>query len=277
MYCMKCGSQIPDNSEFCDKCGTKVDVPLEERGQAPEIDAPPASVKPPSYTIPPISAAKKEKLITPGKIALVISVFLIAILAIWGIVSSTSTSSSSDVDVLTYYKIPGSNISVHEFGDWQIIPKNAPNNLLNACDLTQDDVNAFYSEDVSSNTESIMLASPTNDEIIGIISSELKPGALKGVSSLSDLSDNVQHNFAKSVCDQYTEYSTSDYLIHKHQGILFVQIDSRYDDAGFSVITEFALYKGQPVSFFCTYNPANNTYDNVRLNLEQCIESVFFN
>ena len=38
MYCSKCGNEIKDGSLFCDKCGTKVEIP-----EAPQIEKEPVN------------------------------------------------------------------------------------------------------------------------------------------------------------------------------------------------------------------------------------------
>ena len=57
MYCMKCGNQIPDDSTFCDNCGSSVEVPKEARGSA-ENTSPP---KQPGYTVQPFTKEPKKK------------------------------------------------------------------------------------------------------------------------------------------------------------------------------------------------------------------------
>ena len=92
MYCMHCGAQIPDDSAFCGKCGTKVAVA--EVKQAP-VDMPEGVVyaeQPVAETVPewqniygeaapvvPKAKSKKNVLIIAGAAVLVVVVVLFAI------------------------------------------------------------------------------------------------------------------------------------------------------------------------------------------------------
>ena len=80
MFCPNCGTQLPDGSKFCGKCGAQL-------GSAPAPQTPPQT--PPSYGGAPVTPGvppQKSKGKTGLIVALVAAVAVVA-LAIWGIVS----------------------------------------------------------------------------------------------------------------------------------------------------------------------------------------------
>ena len=82
MHCTNCGKEIPDNSKFCDKCGSPVAAPIfcsncgtQNRAgavvctncgarmagvQAAPAPAPQYTAPPPQYTAPPVAAPAQQ-------------------------------------------------------------------------------------------------------------------------------------------------------------------------------------------------------------------------
>ena len=90
MFCSNCGTQLPDGSRFCWKCGAQL-------GSAPVQPQVPQT--PPSYGGAPVTPAvppQKPKSKTGLIVAIVVVAVVVVVgLAVWGIVSLVGTQNSS--------------------------------------------------------------------------------------------------------------------------------------------------------------------------------------
>ena len=235
MFCPNCGTQLPDGSKFCGKCGAQL-------GSAPAPQTPPQT--PPSYGGAPVTPGvppQKSKGKTGLIVALVAAVAVVA-LAIWGIVSCVGGGGHGSAQAVA----DGVNSAVNTVidGDFSadaiqkgmnglidLMPQEAVDHELAEQGMTRDDLRDEMSSALGDPDELSSVASLADIEFSATVGAPLDSDELADVNEgLADsgMSANVTEGNHISYSMEISALGQSDSQDMEESGLYAINIDGSW-------------------------------------------------